>query len=534
MRKRYDDIRGPFEKLKFQLNGIQYPLQDMENAQNISHYLTQIENEILMAKNRLIMILASSELHPKDILSLNQLQKDFAVLEAQNEMAKMEFNSGRSCAKLLVSSQPFPRMIKKDTKVVSKNVDPLTVTFVCSPNMRLLDVSEVTASLVYEDYQQKKDPTTILHAESVLDKTTGTATFNDISFPNGSHLKPCRLVFTIRFTYNPIECPNPTFQQADAIGSAYGLWNQNQLMQTQNHSISSNSSAIANAFGQQQFPNQYSPHPSPSPMPSGYGMSPGMNLGMNPGLGAGITVSVESSPTLPFIVMTNENQFSQCAGILLKKDLFENAVDSNGNNATSEISWYTFANTLQIHFLKATRQDNSCMRPLSINDFRYLQQKHFGGRQALVANDFEEFWKCFSPSLHKIRHQKIFWRMYIEGFIFGFLSKTEATELLIKEQPGTFLIRFSETNPGKPTVAYVKDLGVISHMMDNNEQKDQKSFPLFLSSKDSLRTILQSTTTFQDLPINLRIKRRWDKNTVIQEYVKLPPSTSVEGYEVNM
>lgn len=82
------------------------------------------------------------------------------------------------------------------------------------------------------------------------------------------------------------------------------------------------------------------------------------------------TATVESDSSRHFVVITNEIQWQGSAGTLLKRDAFDGQL---------EITWPQFANALQRHVLKATKQDP--VRParcLSGYDLRYIKAKFFG------------------------------------------------------------------------------------------------------------------------------------------------------------
>merc|ERR1712137_209992 len=75
---------------------------------------------------------------------------------------------------------------------------------------------------------------------------------------------------------------------------------------------------------------------------------------------------LESNLSQPFIIMTNENQWRVSEGALLKKYAFE------GNE---NITWAKFANILQVHYLRATRQNTAePQRPLSLRELQYWAQ----------------------------------------------------------------------------------------------------------------------------------------------------------------
>ncbi|ESN95364.1 hypothetical protein HELRODRAFT_179435 [Helobdella robusta] len=61
----------------------------------------------------------------------------------------------------------------------------------------------------------------------------------------------------------------------------------------------------------------------------------------------------------------------------------------------------------------------------------------------LAGRDFS-FWKWFVACLHLIHeHIKPEWQ---KGLVCGFISREESEKKLLKEKPGTFLLRFSESS----------------------------------------------------------------------------------------
>merc|ERR1711974_226517 len=136
--------------------------------------------------------------------------------------------------------------------------------------------------------------------------------------------------------------------------------------------------------------------------------------------------------------MTNETQWRDSEGSLLKKSAF---------GSKDSVSWPKFSNCLQVHYIRATRQNpKEPKRALSLRDFQYISQLElFENKQQVHVRDFERFWDWFSEALHKIRHQKPFSSMWLEGEIFGFIDRTEAARLVYcNGKAGSFLLRFSE------------------------------------------------------------------------------------------
>ncbi len=131
---------------------------------------------------------------------------------------------------------------------------------------------------------------------------------------------------------------------------------------------------------------------------------------------------------------------------------------------------------LQLHYLIATRQAlNKIERPLTKTDLGYIWQLRFERAKDVSRDAVQEFWKWFGKVLHILRHQKPVPELWAKvgrrrelfnknlnifffsgkGFIFGFISKEAAHDLLRGKPIGTFLIRFSEQSAGQFAVACV-------------------------------------------------------------------------------
>jgi hypothetical protein len=169
--------------------------------------------------------------------------------------------------------------------------------------------------------------------------------------------------------------------------------------------------------------------------------------------GHSMTLSMETSPaSYPIVVKTNENQWGEAEGMLLRHSIFENS-----QLPSAQSHWFRFVNWLQRRYLQATKQNlHSPARPLTQEDFRYISRLKFGGDSpsSITAAQFDRFWEWFGPSLHKLRYSRHLGTLWTQGLVAGFLTREEADHCLRNEQPGTFLIRFSERAPGKFAVAF--------------------------------------------------------------------------------
>lgn len=57
--------------------------------------------------------------------------------------------------------------------------------------------------------------------------------------------------------------------------------------------------------------------------------------------------------------------------------------------------------------------------------------------------------------------------MWVKGYIYGFISKSECDNLLANHEDGTFTIRFSDRFPGKYATAYVFNVWLIEFTLLN-------------------------------------------------------------------
>eukprot|EP01103_Thecamoeba_quadrilineata_P018768 TRINITY_DN7347_c0_g1_i1.p1 TRINITY_DN7347_c0_g1~~TRINITY_DN7347_c0_g1_i1.p1 ORF type:complete len:613 (-),score=131.47 TRINITY_DN7347_c0_g1_i1:1110-2948(-) len=198
-----------------------------------------------------------------------------------------------------------------------------------------------------------------------------------------------------------------------------------------------------------------------------------------------VTFPVESQQSQPFIIITNECQWEESEGSLLKKSAFGDQL---------EVSWCFFANLLQRHFLRSTRQDPiRPIRPLSCTDLNYIHKKMFQQSQTITQKDFDTFWAWFGKIVQKLRYQRHICPLWYSGIIQGFLSREEIYQALIHEEPGTFLVRFSERHAGLFAIAYrIDDLDPKSRVRHFLMRQDaKKTLPDFLGEQPSFIYLLQ-------------------------------------------
>jgi len=242
-----------------------------------------------------------------------------------------------------------------------------------------------------------------------------------------------------------------------------------------------------------------------------------------------VTVTVESHSTRPFIVITNECQWEESEGTLLKKDAF-------GEQA--EIPWPQFANVLQRHFLRATRQDAvSPTRSLSQTDFEYIHHKFFGSQATITPKSYNSFWGWFGKTIKKLRYQRHILPLWQTGLIHGFLSREAVHDVLKDQDAGTFLVRFSERHAGQFAVAYrinaAEDEGVRHYLIQPDDTTgNKKTLPDFLSEQTPFCYLLQIQTPNEN---GVKVYHKFRKDSVLETYLSkrnaLPPAV---GYDADI
>lgn len=243
--------------------------------------------------------------------------------------------------------------------------------------------------------------------------------------------------------------------------------------------------------------------------------------------GAPQTCTVESNSSRPFIVITNECQWEESEGILLKKDTF-------GDQA--EVTWQQFANVLQRHFLRATRQD--LIRPtrqLLECDLEYLNQTFFDCQPIINQKSYDAFWEWLGKAVQKLRYQRHICPLWQTGLIYGFLTREGVKAALIHEEVGTFLIRLSERHPGMFALGYKTDDPDIEksvrHYLIQPEDTSgaKKTLPDFLAASPAFQFILAVTNELEN---GAPLVRKVPKDAAFQPYYsKKNPLNKAKGYD---
>eukprot|EP01119_Soliformovum_irregulare_P022311 TRINITY_DN7615_c0_g1_i1.p1 TRINITY_DN7615_c0_g1~~TRINITY_DN7615_c0_g1_i1.p1 ORF type:complete len:589 (+),score=152.54 TRINITY_DN7615_c0_g1_i1:64-1830(+) len=196
-------------------------------------------------------------------------------------------------------------------------------------------------------------------------------------------------------------------------------------------------------------------------------------------------IPVRSSLSNPLIVITNESQWGEAAGKLLQDAL----------SGQPDVGWQHFVNVLLHHVLRSTSQGRSdpTMRGFSDWELEHLHRRFFGGRDRLTRDEVKAFWSWFGSVLTTLRFKRHIKVLWLKGLIYGMIAKSDCHKILKDEDSGTFLLRFSDSNPGSFAVAYCTDdpSQKIKHYLVKPEDiGTNKSLPDFLKEKGMFKTIV--------------------------------------------
>ncbi|KRT82459.1 hypothetical protein AMK59_3814 [Oryctes borbonicus] len=166
--------------------------------------------------------------------------------------------------------------------------------------------------------------------------------------------------------------------------------------------------------------------------------------------------------SLPVVVIVHGNQEPHAWATVT----WDNAFSEPGRvpfTVPDKVAWHKVADTLSLKFRSATG------RPLSEENLVFLADKAFRGtytdpsqplswaqfcKEPLSERNFT-FWEWFYAVMKLTReHLRGPW---VDGFIMGFVKKKYAEELLQNRPTGTFLLRFSDSELGGVTIAWVSD-----------------------------------------------------------------------------
>uniref|UniRef100_A0A665VTD7 Signal transducer and activator of transcription n=1 Tax=Echeneis naucrates TaxID=173247 RepID=A0A665VTD7_ECHNA len=180
---------------------------------------------------------------------------------------------------------------------------------------------------------------------------------------------------------------------------------------------------------------------------------------------------------------------------------------------TSEVQTQHNLDHYNQHFLAQKIFD----KPDFADDFSHMMVSWAQFNKEVLPGRSFTFWQWFEGVMELTKkHLKTYWS---EGLIFGFIGK-QHLHLILKDRPnGTFLLRFSDSEIGGITIAYVS-------ASENGGQKIQNIQPFtkrdleIRSLGDRIRDISHITYLYPEYP----------KNEVFKKFYSEPQPSSVGGY----
>ncbi|XP_067824993.1 signal transducer and activator of transcription 5B-like isoform X2 [Heptranchias perlo] len=236
--------------------------------------------------------------------------------------------------------------------------------------------------------------------------------------------------------------------------------------------------------------------------------------------------------SLPVVVIVHGSQDNNATATVL----WDNAFAEPGRVpfvVPDKVIWPQLCEALNMKF-KAEVQSN---RGLSEENLVFLAQKAFSSsathaddysnmtiswsqfnRESLPGRNFT-FWQWFDGVMELTKkHLKPHWN---DGAILGFVNKQQAQDMLLSKPNGTFLLRFSDSEIGGITIAWVAD--------NPNKAGERMVWNLMpYTTKDfSIRSLADRISDLNHL---LYLYPDRPKDEVFSKYYTPPLSKAVDGY----
>ncbi|XP_021955886.1 signal transducer and activator of transcription 5B isoform X2 [Folsomia candida] len=205
--------------------------------------------------------------------------------------------------------------------------------------------------------------------------------------------------------------------------------------------------------------------------------------------------------SMPVVVTSHGSQDATAVATIL----WDNAFGLMGRipfQVPNRVPWVDVAQLMSAKFLSVTG------RPLSEDNLRCLRQKAFRGnshsehitwaefcKDSLPERNFS-FWQWVYAALKNIERKETHLKdLWIAGLLVGFIDRDVSSSMLSYREPGTFMLRFSDSKPGSISISVVnEDRSVFCIApMDENELK-QKRLANCIRDLDKLKFL------FPDIP----------------------------------
>jgi hypothetical protein len=213
---------------------------------------------------------------------------------------------------------------------------------------------------------------------------------------------------------------------------------------------------------------------------------------LGPYLDGARSVVCTTDASAPFVVATHESQWSDCAGRLLREELFA-APAANARAA--------LARGLENVFMHASRQAGDSRRHVAAGDVAYLVARFgssggfgrgpAGNADALTDIEFDRLWEWLGPTVQTLRFTKGLAQLWQQGLIYGLAVRDGVERALAAHGPGAFVIRFSDRYAGRIGVAFMASHGPKHYLIRTKDMN--VSLADFILENPHFQTVLQVT-----------------------------------------
>jgi hypothetical protein len=127
-----------------------------------------------------------------------------------------------------------------------------------------------------------------------------------------------------------------------------------------------------------------------------------------------------------------------------------------------------------------------------------MHAKFFNNTPTITLKQLEQFWTWFGPTLQKVRYQRHVASMWTAGLIYGLIERQNVHRILLHQEVGACLIRFSENHPGFFAIGYKifdDDLekSVRHYLVTADDIGTKKTLPDFMGESAQFKFIGQVT-----------------------------------------
>uniref|UniRef100_A0A8C4Q486 SH2 domain-containing protein n=1 Tax=Eptatretus burgeri TaxID=7764 RepID=A0A8C4Q486_EPTBU len=237
--------------------------------------------------------------------------------------------------------------------------------------------------------------------------------------------------------------------------------------------------------------------------------------------------------SLPVVVTVHGSQENNATATIL----WDNAFAEPGRlpfQVPEKVAWWELASVLSTKF----QAEIQSLVGLSESSLAYLARKAFSHVRPPTSGDYNNssiswaqfnrenlpgrnftFWQWFDGVIELTKkHLKVHWN---DGAILGFIGKREAQDLLLGQPSGSFLLRFSDSEIGGLTFAWVAEVP------GRNGERAVWNVQPFTSKDLNILSLPDRLRDFENLKL---LYPSQTKAEVFGAYYSPPPATISNGY----